>query len=187
VNSLNKIRIIIDELFKTSPNIVITIDGNSCSGKTTLANQLKKIYNCNVIHMDDYFLPLNKRTKERLLMPGGNINFEKFYDDIIKNLGKDLVLEAFDCKTKSFKDKQIISHNKLTIVEGSYSLHPYFGKYYNFSICLHIDPIIQLNRLKVRENINIDNFINKWIPLENKYFDYYNIFKNCDLLININK
>ncbi|HBP43492.1 MAG TPA: hypothetical protein DD621_02270, partial [Clostridiales bacterium] len=64
---------------------------------------------------------------------------------------------------------------------------PYFGKYYNFSICLHIDPIIQLNRLKVRENINIDNFINKWIPLENKYFDYYNIFKNCDLLININK
>ena len=101
MNSLNKIRIIIDELFKTSPNIVIAIDGNSCSGKTTLANQLKKIYNCNVIHMDDYFLPLNKRTKERLLMPGGNINFEKFYDDIIKNLGKDLILEAFDCKTKS--------------------------------------------------------------------------------------
>ena len=175
----------IDKILKEKQSIIIAIDGMSGSGKTTLANELKTKYNANLIHMDDYFLPLNMRSKERLSTPGGNVNYEKFYNDIVLNLNKDLISEPFDCKTKSFKEKVIIKHNKVTIIEGSYSLHPYFKNYYDISIALRIDPKIQIERLTKREKNKVQNFIDLRIPLENKYFNYYKIFDKATFLIDI--
>jgi len=36
--------------------ILIAIDGQSASGKTTLGELLKEWYDCNLFHMDDFFL-----------------------------------------------------------------------------------------------------------------------------------
>lgn len=175
----------IDKILNEKQSIIIAIDGMSGSGKTTLAVELKDKYNANLIHMDDYFLPLNMRSKERLATPGGNVNYEKFYNDIILNLNQDLISEPFDCKTKTFKEKTIINHNKVTIIEGSYSLHPYFKNYYDISIVLKIDPKLQVERLTNREKDKVQNFIDLWIPLENKYLNYYKIFDKATFLIDI--
>lgn len=175
----------IDKILEEKESIIIAIDGMSGSGKTTLANELKDKYNANLIHMDDYFLPPNMRSKERLSAPGGNVNYEKFYNDIILNLDKDLISEPFYCKTKSFKEKVIIKHNKVTIIEGSYSLHPYFKDYYDISIVIKIDPKVQIERLTKREKDKVQNFIDLWIPLENKYFNYYKIFDKATFLIDV--
>lgn len=182
-NYINEISDFIYNYLKTHDSIVIAIDGKSGSGKTTLANYLKENFDSNVIHTDDYFLPLNLRTKERRNEIGGNINYEKFKNDVIDHLKNDITIEAFNCKTLTFKEKIILKHKKITIIEGSYALHPYFGKYYDYSIGIDIDSKKQIERLKKREGINLDNFINLWIPLENKYFDYFNIFSKVDLLI----
>ena len=182
-NYINEISDFIYNYLKTHDSIVIAIDGKSGSGKTTLANYLKENFDSNVIHTDDYFLQLNLRTKERRNEIGGNINYEKFKNDVIDHLKNDITIEAFNCKTLTFKEKIILKHKKITIIEGSYALHPYFGKYYDYSIGIDIDSKKQIERLKKREGINLDNFINLWIPLENKYFDYFNIFSKVDLLI----
>ena len=74
-----------------SGNMVIY--GPPGTGKTTLASELQKKLNCNVIHMDDFFLPFEKRTPERLSEIGGNIDYERFSEEIVRNIRQDLVLK----------------------------------------------------------------------------------------------
>ena len=46
----------IDRLLKRQDRVIVAIDGKCTSGKTTMASKLAQIYDCNVFHMDDFFL-----------------------------------------------------------------------------------------------------------------------------------
>ena len=76
----------IDDLLKNGRQIVIAVDGNCTAGKTTLAECLAKEYDCNVIHMDDFFLRPEQRTAQRLAEPGGNVDYERFREEVLGNL-----------------------------------------------------------------------------------------------------
>ena len=43
--------------------ILVAIDGKCASGKTTLGYYLKEYFNCNLFHMDDFFLQNYQRTE----------------------------------------------------------------------------------------------------------------------------
>ena len=55
----------IDSLLTGNRPVLVAIDGPCTSGKTTLAGKLAEIYDCNLLHMDDYFLRPQQRTEER--------------------------------------------------------------------------------------------------------------------------
>ena len=76
------------DVINTSPQevYVAAIDGRCASGKTTLAKALAKETGAGVIHMDDFFLPEELRTKERLSSPGGNVHYERFREEVLENL-----------------------------------------------------------------------------------------------------
>jgi len=185
LKSISQIIELMNKIIDEKGEVVIVIDGMSGSGKSTLAKEINNYFNGNVIHLDDYFLPPNKRDEERLKEPGGNVNYEKFYEDIVLNIKKDLISEPYSCSSGTFKEKKIIKHSKVTIIEGSYSLHPYFKKYYDLAVVLKISDSLQEERLRKREKDNFINFKNKWIPLENYYFSTFNIFSKADLLIEV--
>ena len=166
--------------------ITIAIDGMTGSGKTTLAEELAKIYNSPIIHADDFFLPPELRTEERLNEPGGNIHYEKMKKEITDNLKNAKVNDVikykpFICKIQNYGEEKNLKLNRVNIVEGSYCLNPYFGKYYDISIFLKINEQSQIERLTKRCPQMINNFINKWIPLENKYHEAYKVYENCDI------
>ena len=46
----------IDDLLTQKDAVIVSIDGKCTSGKTTLASKLAELYDCNVFHMDDFFL-----------------------------------------------------------------------------------------------------------------------------------
>ena len=50
---------------------LVAIDGRCAAGKTTLAGELQAALGCNVVHMDDFYLPFSRRTAERMARPGG--------------------------------------------------------------------------------------------------------------------
>ena len=56
------VKIQIDELLAEKDMILVAIDGKCTSGKTTLASKLAELYDCNVFHMDDFFLRPEQRT-----------------------------------------------------------------------------------------------------------------------------
>lgn len=164
--------------------IIIAIDGRCGSGKSMLAKRLSEVFTCNVFHMDDFFLPVSLRTKERLLQPGGNVDYERFKREVLTPLTKerDVCYQPFDCVTGKLKPHVLKPFHSISIVEGSYALHPALASHYDFRVFLTCSPEVQEQRLSQREGYNMLNqFLKKWIPLEEQYFSACAISKICDL------
>ena len=172
-----------DELSEKS-SVIIGIDGNSASGKTTLANFLSTIYDCNVFRIDDYFLPLEMRTAERLNEIGGNFDRERFLEEVLMPIsrGESVKAKRYDCKSNAFLSPVEYTPKKLTIIEGCYSLHPALAPYYNLSVFLSIDGKTQRERIIKRNSPTLANrFFNEWIPMENAFFEHYDLKNNCSI------
>ena len=174
----------INSALEKSNSVVIAIEGPCTSGKTTLAKMLSEKFPCNVIHMDDFFLPFDKKTPERMNEIGGNIDYERFYNEVVKNIKENspFTYGKFCCSEGKISEQITVSEKPLTIVEGVYSMHPYFGDVYDLKIYLDITKDAQLQRLKIRSPEYLDNFINRWIPMENAYFNKFGIKNKCDLV-----
>ena len=126
----------IDELLEQKEQVILAIDGKCTSGKTTLAGKLAQIYDCNVFHMDDFFLRPQQRTPERYAEPGGNVDYERFNEEVLLPLkaARPFSYRPFRCATFTLGDPVDVRPQKLNIVEGTYSLHPYFGAPYDLMI-----------------------------------------------------
>lgn len=167
---------------------VIAIEGGSASGKSTLAYSLQKVYGCNVIHMDDFFLRPEQRTPERFKEIGGNVDRERFADEILAPLRKNetIVYSPFDCSRQTLSDPITVPPKKLTVIEGAYSLHPAFGSYYTLSVFLDIEKEYQRDRiLKRNSSAFAKRFFEEWIPLEDRYFSETDIKYRADLIISV--
>jgi uridine kinase len=175
----------IDRLLARKPQIIVAIDGNCTAGKTTLANQLAANYDCNIFHMDDFFLRPEQRTVERFTEIGGNVDYERFNEEILLPLksGKPFFYRPFDCSTFQLTDPVAVNPKKLNIIEGTYSLHPYFGKVHDLKILLTITTELQRERVLRRPAFLHKRFFEEWIPMENRYFDGFAISANSHITI----
>ena len=176
----------IDELLKEKEKVIIAVEGGSASGKTTLGKELEQHYRCNVFHMDDFFLRPEQRTKDRLKEPGGNVDRERFYEEVVIPLSKGEMVEyrRFDCSTFTLHPPVNMEPRRLTIVEGAYSTHPKLGRYYDLSVFLEIEPELQKERiLKRNGSEKAERFFKEWIPMEQKYFEAFYIKEKCDIRI----
>lgn len=163
---------------------IIAIDGRCAAGKTTLAKILSENVNCDVIHIDDFYLPFEKRTKERMAQSGGNIDFERLISEVltpIKN-GEPYIYSKYSCQNGTFSAGQRGNPQKITVVEGSYSCHPCVFPFYDLHIYLDIDRSTQKERIFQRNKDNTEAFFSKWIPMEEKYFSEFNIKDKCEIL-----
>ena len=158
---------------------VIAIDGMSGSGKSTFASLLHEVFpNANLFHMDDYFLQPSQRTKERLSEVGGNIDYERFYKEIVSRLDDcdGLSYRKYDCCTQTLGDQIYVPWKSLVIIEGSYSHHPYFGDVYDLRLFLEVPSEEQKRRILLRNGkFMLKRFVSEWIPKENAYFEKFEI------------
>ena len=158
------------------------IDGRCASGKSTLSEDVKNELDVNIVKMDDFFLPLSLRTPERFALPGGNVHYERFIDEVIKGIlsGEDFSYRVFSCSKMDFEGEKKIILSRPIIIEGSYALHPSFPHYWDRAIFLDVEKEEQLKRLEKRCPEKLEAFKNKWIPLEEEYFSYYSIPSKAD-------
>ena len=167
----------IDELLAAKDTVIVAIDGKCTSGKTTLASKLAEIYDCNVFHMDDFFLRPEQRTPERFAEVGGNVDYERFQEEVLLPLksGKAFSYRPFDCSTFTLAAPVAVAPKRLNIIEGTYSHHPYFGNPYDLKILLTVDEETQQQRILERPSFLHKRFFEEWIPMENRYFDGFAI------------
>ena len=179
----------INGLLENKEFIIVAIDGRCGSGKTTLAERLKNYFNCNVIHMDDFFLRREQRNEERLSIPGENVDHERFLEEVLKPISKngECSYRPFNCKDMQLGDVTTIKKCHVTIIEGSYTCHDKLYGYYDLRVFCDVNKAEQLKRLKMREGEEkLKVFCEKWIPLEEVYFDKFNIKEKCEIVINMN-
>ncbi len=174
-----------DEMCSRNEFVYAAIDGRCASGKSTLAKLIRGVYDCNVFHTDDFFLPLELRTKARLEEPGGNIDSDRFYSEVIKGLKskKAFTYQTYDCSKSALTNFINIEPKIINIIEGSYSMHPKFSDIYNLKIFLYINKEEQSKRILLRNGEEMHKrFINEWVPMEERYFKKFNIKENSDLI-----
>ena len=175
----------IDRLLQEKERVVIAIDGPCAAGKSTLGAWLAKEFDCNVFHMDDFFLQPHQRTPKRLAEPGGNVDYERFRQEILEPLkeGNAFAYRPYDCSTQSLSEIVPVEPKKLNIVEGTYSHHPFFGESYDLRVFLPVSAETQERRVRERPAFLHNRFFDEWIPMENAYFAAFSIREQCDLLL----
>lgn len=176
----------IDSLLQGCSSAIVAIDGNSGAGKSYLADWIKKQRDCNVFHMDHFFLTPELKAKERLAEIGGNVDYARFRDEVAAGLlsGKEFFYRIYNCQRMKFEDEPVrVTPKKLNIVEGVYSMHPTLIDIYNLKIFLGIDKDEQSRRIIKRSGPELyKKFRNIWIPMENKYFEAFKIKEQSDLV-----
>ena len=174
----------IDEMRRERETLLVAIDGRCGSGKTTLGTMLAEKYGCTLLHMDDFYLRAEQRTPERLSTPGGNVDYERFTEEIMQPLkaGERVYLRKFCHETFQPGEAQEIEITPLVIVEGSYSCHPELRANYDLRIFLSTEHDTQLERILQRSGPDkYPRFVSRWIPMEEKYFTGMDVESICDL------
>ena len=166
----------------------LAVEGGSASGKTTLSKLLESLYDCTLFHMDDFFLQPEQRTAERFAEIGGNVDRERFLNEVLQPLKRGDIINyrRFNCQNMKIEKAVQISPKKLTVIEGAYSMHPELAHFYDYSVFLDIGEDLQKKRIENRNTPELaKRFFNEWIPLEKIYFEKTNVKKRCDRVIEI--
>lgn len=176
----------VSALLALQPRVLLAIDGNCCAGKTTMANRLGERLHAPVFHMDDFFLRPEQRTPERLSLPGGNVDAERFLAEVLSPIsrGEPVSYLRYDCKEDRLRAPVPIAPAAVCIVEGAYSLHPLLASHYDLKLFCRVDPALQKERVLRRNGkVMLSMFTDRWIPLENAYFEALQIEQGCDFVI----
>lgn len=182
---------ILEEISRKDTDVtVVSLDGRAASGKTTIADMLVAAVDAAVVRMDDFFLPPSLRSDERLAEAGGNIHYERFISEVLPVLhgGEPFEYGIFDCSSMAIGSKRFVKSGKIRLVEGSYSQHPRFGDYADVRVFVTVSPETQSERILSRNGERFAKlFAERWIPMEEKYFDAFSVKENSDVVITTEK
>jgi thymidylate kinase len=180
----------IDAALAVKERVILAVEGGSAAGKSTLGALLSDLYGCTLLHMDDFFLQPAQRTAERLCEVGGNVDRERFFEEVLKPLseGRSVQYRRFDCSTCSLQPAVEVTPAQLVVVEGAYSMHPLLAPYYDLSAFLSVPPALQRQRILRRNTPALAaRFFAEWIPMEMRYFEKTAAAERCTVQIDVSK
>lgn len=177
--------LILWKLLRQKRPITIAIDGRCGSGKTCLAAWIKKLFPCNVFHMDDFYLPISERPANWEQIPGGNMDFTRFRSEVLLPVltGKTVFYRPFSCQSGQVGKTCRMEFQPLTVIEGSYSHHPVLNIRYDLKIFLTCSKDEQARRLLRREGDFFRAFETRWIPMEERYFETCQTVSHSDFIL----
>lgn len=180
------VKSMVEALLREKQSVVVAIDGYCGAGKSTFAKALQAQMGGNLFHMDDFFVPMQDKTPERLQTPGGNVDWERFLSEVLLPIkaGGAFAYRPFDCKTQALASPVAVTPHAINWVEGSYSQHPALRPYVDGTVFLTVAPDEQRRRILSRNGeAMLQRFVNEWIPLENTYFDAFLIREKADVVL----
>ena len=174
----------INAALENKKRVVIAIDGPCCGGKTTLAERLSGMVPCTVFHTDDFFLPKILQKSVDIVAPGENLDHERLFNQVLSRVGNDssLSYQRFCCEKQQLSSPITVSLERVVIVEGVYSAHPKYDSIYDFKYFLDLDTALQRSRLVDRNGDNAEAFYNRWIPLEEAYFQAFRLREKLKII-----
>ena len=165
--------------------VLIALDGRCGSGKTTLAAQLAEQFpDSAVFHTDDYYLPPVQRIPNWAETPCANMDLTRLREEVLvpAQAGAAVHCRAYSCREGAYLPEQCVPPAPLYILEGSYSHHPILAGFYDLKVFVTCSKEEQARRLQAREGERYENFVRRWIPLEEAYFAQCRIEALADLL-----
>lgn len=165
--------------------ILMCIDGPCGSGKSTLCSQLVAITGAATLSMDEFFTPHGQKTPDRLAQPAGNADIERFCTEFLYpwlDAGT-ASYRPYICFNDTFGDPVTVPSRPMTIIEGSYSLHPDIRRHADLCVFLTVYAQTQRQRIAARNGeAMLQHFLSTWIPLEQAYFTAFGL-PDADCLV----
>lgn len=161
----------IEELKKTYNAFAVAIDGMTGAGKTALAAHLSKKFGAPVVHLDDFRLPLSERKPDWETTPGGEMDFERFDEEIVTPwlTKKPLVYSVVDPKSGEITERRALPDGQMFLFEGTYALHPLIRDFYDLRLFMKVDGQVRASRLE-KDGTPVDPSA---LARENEYFVSY--------------
>lgn len=176
--------------------LIVGIDGQGCSGKSTLSQNIKDYLiksgiKAEVVSIDDFCNKRDIRYSGELPCWEqhyyNNFDYMKFERDILKKArttGKiefsDFVLDTLEDEYTKKLDVSLDSKGIL-IVEGIFIFKNEFKKYYDYSIMLVVETNEQLRRASERDifkNDSLKVLLNKY---NDRYFPAYKLYETINI------
>ncbi len=184
---LNKIK----EVKPKHNTILIGIDGRGGAGKSTLANKLKEgLEKCQIIQMDDFYLPSGKRTRAE----DYNFDWKRLEVEVLLPLTSEATskYQIYDWGKDELGEWQDVQTGGIVIIEGCYSIRFELLKYYDLTIWIEIDRDKAIERGIKRDidnekpadiEVKIEQWKNDFQPLEDRYINEHNPKSYADMII----
>ena len=167
------------------PRWMILIDGRCGSGKTTIAQRMVQPLNAYCIHMDDYYLPFEKRDHQPDF-PGNHMDYQRLQKQVIEPFIQNGKFDSipYDAHQDHYGQITLVKTNGL-IIEGSYSMFPHLVYPHDtLKLFITIDPNVQKQRIIARGGMACwSGFEQRWIPTEESYFKMYSIQEKADMVL----
>ena len=175
----------VQRLTQSGRPAIVAVDGRCGSGKTGFARLLQELFPCRVVHMDDFYLPFDQRPPDWAEQPAGNMDLSRFREEVLVPLraGGSAIYRPYSCQTGQMLAPETLAPAPLTIVEGSYSLHPSLSGFYDLRLFLTCSGEAQARRLQAREGAHYAAFQERWIPFEERYFQRYRVASGSDMML----
>ena len=175
----------IARLVKRGEPAIVAVDGRCGSGKSGFGDLAEKLFFCNVIHMDDFYLPPDQRSGEWESIPGGNMDFARFLQEVLvpAGAGQAVHYRPFDCQRGTLSRERVLPARSLTVVEGSSSQQPLLTARYDLKLFFTCSAQEQRRRLERREGAHFAAYQARWMPMEEQYFRQCGTQRNADLVI----
>ena len=157
--------------------LLIALDGPCGSGKTTLADLLCRMLACPCVHMDDFHMPHARKTPERMAQPGGNSDRERLMTEVLLpwREGRTVTYRPYDCAADGPGVPITLPAGRVLVLEGSYAHHPDLARLTDVSVFVRVEREEQLRRIAARSPEKLQQFIDRWIPLEDSYFRAFHL------------
>lgn len=113
------------------------------------------------------------------------MDFIRLRNEVLQPLlrGETALYNAYSCAAGAFLPSKPFAAAPLTILEGSYSLHPALQTDFAVRVFVTCPPDVQAARLRAREGIRYANFVQRWIPLEEGYFAAHDPAARCNFVL----
>ncbi len=165
----------IEELRGTYNAFAIAIDGMAVAGKTTLAAHLSKKYGAPVVHLDDFRLPVSERAAGWEQVPGGDMDFERFEEEIAAPWmeKRPLVYTTVDPATGEMLDRRALPDGQMFLFEGTYAMHPMIRDFYDLRLFVSVGEGEQERRLSATDKHIAPDTVQQRLNREHAYFDAF--------------
>ena len=165
----------IEELRGTYNAFAVAIDGMARAGKTTLAACLSRKYGAPVVHLDDFRLPVRERARGWETVPGGDMDFERFEEEIVAPWmeKRPLVYTTVDPVTGELLDRRALPDGQMFIFEGTYIMHPMIRDFFDLRLFVRVGRETQAERLAAAGEKADAAVRERRLSLEQAYFDAY--------------
>lgn len=163
--------------------VIVALDGRCASGKTTLSKKLAREQGWSVVHMDHFFLRPQQRNLARYAQLGGNIDHERFLEEVLLPLrrGERPVYRPFNCHTQTLEEPIPFDPGPVVLVEGAYACHPALWEHYDLRAFFTVNQRVQMERIIARDGPDYARvYRERWIPWEERYFSGCEIESRCD-------